>query len=182
MFSVVCLNTLRLILLSYNKLNRSLQPINSYLDISRVPLAVPPRAADAREGSLRMVELVIVSVEEKRGEGLLQAHEQTNSFKTKPPWVPAVCSGGCWRLKSASAWSAAGTYYSEHPHQCWMSSGVQGCIVVRRRAVVVPRLVAFCVKRRSLGIQCTDWLEKKHTLVSEGMSYIIFLKRTMLGQ
>lgn len=68
-----------------------LQPLgNSYLDISRVPLAVPPRAADARESSLRMVKLVIVSVEEKRGEGLLRAQEQTSSFQ-KRPWVSGVC-------------------------------------------------------------------------------------------
>lgn len=39
-----------------------------------------------------------------------------------------------------------------------MSGGVEGGVVVGRRAVVVPRLVAFCVERRSLGIQSTDWL------------------------
>ena len=40
-----------------------------------------------------------------------------------------------------------------------MSGGVQGGEVVRRRAVVVPRLVALCVKGGPLGIQGTDWLE-----------------------
>ena len=55
-----------------------------YLDISRVPLAVPPRAADAGEGSLWMVELVIVSIEEKRGEGLLQDENRQIHFSKKP--------------------------------------------------------------------------------------------------
>ena len=54
----------------------------------------------------------------------------------------------------------AGAYYSEHPHQCRMSSGVKGRVVVGRRAVVIPRLVALRVKRCPLGIQCTDWLEE----------------------
>ena len=43
-----------------------------YLDVGRVSLAVPPRAADAGEGPLRVVELVLVGVEEERGEGFLQ--------------------------------------------------------------------------------------------------------------
>ena len=42
-----------------------------YLDVGRVSLAVPPRAADAGEGPLRVVELVLVGVEEERGEGFL---------------------------------------------------------------------------------------------------------------
>lgn len=65
-----------------------------YLDISCVPLAVSPRAANAREGPLWVVKLVIVSVEEKRGEGLLQAQERTNLFQ-KTPWASGECSNGC---------------------------------------------------------------------------------------
>lgn len=54
-----------------------IQPIRkNYLDISCIPLAVSPRVADARESSLWMVELAIVSIEEKRGEGLLKAQEE----------------------------------------------------------------------------------------------------------
>lgn len=49
----------------------------SYLDVSRVPLAVPPRAADPRERSFRMVELVLIGVEEKCGERLLQAKQRS---------------------------------------------------------------------------------------------------------
>lgn len=55
--------------------------------------------------------------------------------------------------------SKAGTYYSEHPHQRGVSSGVKGGVVVRRDAVVIPRLVTLRVKRRSLRVQCADWLE-----------------------
>lgn len=80
-FSLACLNTDRL------------QADFSYLDISCVPLAVPPRAADAREGSLWMVKLVIISVEEKGGEGLLQAQEERNPFEKKP-CASGVCSNG----------------------------------------------------------------------------------------
>lgn len=47
-----------------------------YLDIRRVPLAVPPWAADARETSFWMVKLVLVSVKEECGEGLLQEQEE----------------------------------------------------------------------------------------------------------
>lgn len=47
----------------------------THLHIGRVPLAVPPGAADAGEGSFRIVKLVIVGVEEKRGEGLLQGRK-----------------------------------------------------------------------------------------------------------
>lgn len=36
-----------------------------YLDISRVPLAVPPGAADARKSSFWIVKLVVIGVEEK---------------------------------------------------------------------------------------------------------------------
>lgn len=61
-----------------------------YLDISCVPLAVSPRAANAREGPLRVVKLVIVSVEEKCGEGLLQVQERTSLFQ-KTPWASGVC-------------------------------------------------------------------------------------------
>lgn len=43
-----------------------------HLDIGRVSLAVPPRAADAREGSFWIVKLVVIGVEKKCGEGLLQ--------------------------------------------------------------------------------------------------------------
>lgn len=61
-----------------------------------------------------------------------------------------------------------GTYYSEHPHQRRVSCGVKGCVVVGRGAVVVPRLVALCVKRCSLGIQCSDWLEETSEKVVGG--------------
>lgn len=56
----------------------------SYLDISRVPLAVPPRAADAGERSLRMVELVLIGVEEKCGERLLQKQRRRNPVQKTP--------------------------------------------------------------------------------------------------
>ena len=58
--------------------------MNSYLDVSRVPLAVPPRVADAGERSIWMVELVVVGVEEKRAEGFLQAEEWRNECEKKP--------------------------------------------------------------------------------------------------
>lgn len=57
--------------------------------------------------------------------------------------------------------SKAGTHYSEHPHQRGVSSGVEGCVVVGGGAVVIPRLVTLCVKRRSLWVECTDWLEAR---------------------
>lgn len=77
---------------------RAVRMSSGHLHISRVPLAVPPRAADAREGSLRMVELAVVSVEEKRGEGLLQ-EEQTNHFHDL---ISAVRLGGSRWLKFGS--------------------------------------------------------------------------------
>lgn len=87
-----------------------------YLDVSGVPLAVPPRAADAREGSLWMVELVIVGVEEKCGEGLLQAQEREKKYFRR-----SLGPLECVQTTARSQRSQAGeerTYYSEHPHQC----------------------------------------------------------------
>lgn len=64
-------------------------------------------------------------------------------------------------LKVESVWvCGAGTHYPEHPHQRWMSGGVKGRVVVRRGAVVIPRLVALGVERCSLGIECADRLQK----------------------
>lgn len=130
----------------------------TYLDVGGVPLAVPPRAADAREGSLWMVELVIVGVEEKCGEGLLQAQEREKSI-SGDAWGPLECVQTTAQSQRSQA-CEAGTYYSQHPHQRRVSCGVKGCVVVGRGAVVVPRLVALCVKRCPLGIQCSDWLEE----------------------
>lgn len=70
------------------------QAVFSYLNISRVPLAVPPRAADAGEGSLRVVELIFIGVEEKRGEGLLQAREQTTASQNRNRAF-GMCPNGC---------------------------------------------------------------------------------------
>lgn len=53
------------------------QSNKSYLNIRRVPLAVPPRMTDAREGSLWMVKFTIVGIQEKCGEGLLRPQKNT---------------------------------------------------------------------------------------------------------
>lgn len=126
----------------------------THLYISRVPLAVPPGAADAGEGSFRIVKLVIVGVEEKCGEGLLQGRKM--NFREERQQKHG-------RLES----SKAGTHYSEHPHQRGVSSGVKGCVVVRGGAVVIPRLVTLCVKRRSLWVECTDWLEARVSVTAQ---------------
>lgn len=81
-----------------------------------------------------------------------------------------VEKGSCWdekwalgkeRRQEAQGLDAsqAGSYYSEHPHQRGVSSGVKGGVVVRRGAVVLPRLVTLRVKRCSLWVQRADWLE-----------------------
>lgn len=64
----------------------------SYLDVSRVPLAVPPRAADAGEGSFRMVKLVLVGVEEKCGERLLQT-KWRRSLEDAASWLCSTTAG-----------------------------------------------------------------------------------------
>lgn len=103
----------------------------NYLDISCVPLAVPPRAANAREGPLRVVKLVIVSVEEKCGEGLLQAQERTSLFQ-KTPWASGVCWNGCWKLQFGRAWSRnllfwASTSVLSEQWSKGSCSGEEGC-------------------------------------------------------
>lgn len=57
---------------------------NTHLDVSCVPLTVPPRAANAGESSFGMVKLPVVGVEEKCGERLLQVQVQEVKFHRKP--------------------------------------------------------------------------------------------------
>lgn len=77
--------------------------------------------------------------------------------------APAGTENEIQRRTAAESWEASkvGTYYSEHPHQRGVRSGVKGCVVVRGGAVVIPRLVTLCIKCRSLRVQGADWLEGK---------------------
>lgn len=127
----------------------------SYLDISRVPLAVPPRAANAGERSLRMVELVLVGVEEECGERLLQTQGGRDPVQKTP------CDLLCMKKVIEFKGLMVETDYSEHPHECGVRRGVKSSVVVRRGAVVVPRFVALGVERGSLGIQSANWLGEK---------------------
>lgn len=128
----------------------------SYLDIGRVPLAVPPRAADAGKGSFRMVKLVLIGVEEKCGERLLQTNRRWR-LEDAPSWLCPTAAEKLFYFKVLEG----ETDYSEHPHECGVRRGVESSVVVRRGAVVVPRFVAFGVERSSLGIQSADWLEER---------------------
>lgn len=43
----------------------------SHLDVGRVPLAAPPRVDDPGEGSIRVVKLILVSIQVESCKGLL---------------------------------------------------------------------------------------------------------------
>lgn len=51
----------------------------SHLYVRRVPLTVPPGACDAREGAVRVVELVAVGTEEECRVGLLRRRKKNKT-------------------------------------------------------------------------------------------------------
>lgn len=68
------------------------------------------------------------------------------------------------------------THYSDKPEERGRSGGVEVAIVIWRRLVLLPRLIAFSVEYGTLGVQRSDWLEETgNRKVKRGMLKLLCL-------
>lgn len=130
-------------------------------NVRRVPLATPPRACDARKRPVRMVKLVVITIQEKCGEGFLWDWERGLGFH-KELFVKTIKILKFWRFWRRETiqwkWTIVRTHYPEEPEESGRRGGVEWCVMMGRSSVVLPCLIALGIEHGSLWIQSSDWL------------------------